>query len=153
MAYQAPVKKKKKWSYFKKKNYILQKIKNHLFFFLSKISSSIFLPFQILMFLSLSKISKIKSTISSGLSKSYSSSKNFFLYKTMFPKFVPSYNEGQWFLCPSPALSFFNTLTTKIIYSKDHSVRVHENTIGIIVKPPFYFMLLGLLLSYYGRKL
>ncbi|KAL4198563.1 hypothetical protein AMTRI_Chr03g46560 [Amborella trichopoda] len=129
---------------------------------------------------SFSKISKIRSTISSCLSKSCLSSGFLFLYKSndrkicpilvkvSFPPLIQS-NEVQWFPYSSPVLSFFNTLyeragafyithftemrTTKIIYSKDHSVLVHENIIGIIVKLPFYFMLLGLLLSYYGRKL
>ncbi|KAL4183071.1 hypothetical protein AMTRI_Chr11g153360 [Amborella trichopoda] len=158
MVYQAPVKKKKKWSYFKKKITYYKRKKITSSFCLSKISSTI----SSCLFKSCPSLKNtqvttsralIRSTISSCLSKSCPNSGFLFLYKIV--SFSPSIksNEDQWFPCPSPVLNFFNTLTRKIIYSKDHNVLVHENIIGIIVRLPFYFMLLGLLLSYYGRKL
>ncbi|KAL4202362.1 hypothetical protein AMTRI_Chr02g220630 [Amborella trichopoda] len=77
-------------------------------------------------FFSLSKISKISDPKICLI-----------LVKVFFSPSMLS-NGDQWFPYPSP----------------DHSVLVHENIIGIIVKLPFYFMLLGLLLlGYYGGKL
>ncbi|KAL4191918.1 hypothetical protein AMTRI_Chr06g169660 [Amborella trichopoda] len=118
--------------YYKRKKIIFS-------FCLSKISSTISscLFKSCPRFLSLSKISKIRSAISSCLSKSCPSSGFLFLYKIVIPKFVPSCNEDQWFLCPSPLLSFYNTLYER---AGDHNVLVHKNIIGIIVKPPSYFM-------------